>query len=502
MINLQSYKKFLWNFNNKNILIKILFLLLLIRFISACIYCFMPINAPHNWRQTDTIGVTLSYWIRWNTSSTTPWYIPSVLNSGDTNGVMPMEFPILNIINAPFFYFGPYWGKVLSGLFVSFVVLCLIFVNLKIWKNTIIQGVPVFESILLFSIFSYSAQFLYRFMPDSISIILCLISVGITWNNKKYILPFILSTIGLLMKPTSIIIFVLYLAHKNKLLKLINLIWMLPSIIISYLYYIYGVKYISTYQEMTGLFYVQKRPFFKSIKEFFSQYINVINNLNNYSLFNYGFLFSIIVIFYYFFKEKKIYFYWLWITATVQFIIIAGLDGAHAFVHYYYMAGISPTMSLIAIGIWNLLKSKILKAIAFLIFIKMFISICMLDIFGINLANSIKNLFTVKNNKINNNYIPKNVPNSPGEPAAIRADDSPFKICAKLKERNPDFPWNKGYIFQSTNTYYPSLGLCFGEREASKSSNFGFFYKSLPIPKTCIITDSEETIAIGKCNTN
>ncbi|MBX9840039.1 MAG: hypothetical protein K2X69_17190, partial [Silvanigrellaceae bacterium] len=215
-----------------------------------------------------------------------------------------MEFPLLNMISAPFFSFGPYWGRTLSGLFVCFIVLSLVLINLKIWKNIKIQGVPVFESILLFSIFSYSAPFFYRFMSDPISILLCLTSVGITWNKKTFISPFILATIGLLMKPTSIIIFALYLAHENRFKKSINFIWMLPSIIISYLYYIYGVKYISSFQEMSGLFYIQQRPFLKSLNEFFSQYANVIHNINNYSLFNFGFLFAIIVIFYSLFKER------------------------------------------------------------------------------------------------------------------------------------------------------------------------------------------------------
>lgn len=230
--------------------------------------------------------------------------------------------------------------------------------------------------------------------------------------------------------------------------------------------------------------------------------MNVIHNINNYSFFNYGFLFAIIVTFYYFFKERRIYYYWLWITAAMQYIIIAGLDGVHAFIHYYYMAGIAPTISLIAIGVWNLLKNKILKVIAFLIFIKMFISICMLDVFGVNLVDLVKNVLYKNNNTVSYNYIPKNVPNSLEKPIDTRVDDSPFKICAKLKERNPDFPWNTGHAFQSTYTFYPSLGLCFGEREASKSSKYGFFYKSVPLPAGCILIDSEDMIAVGICNKN
>ncbi|MBX9840038.1 MAG: hypothetical protein K2X69_17185 [Silvanigrellaceae bacterium] len=69
MINLQIYKNFMSSLHNKINIIRVLFFLLLIRFISACIYCFMPINAPQNWRQTDTIGVALSYWIRWSTDT-------------------------------------------------------------------------------------------------------------------------------------------------------------------------------------------------------------------------------------------------------------------------------------------------------------------------------------------------------------------------------------------------------------------------------------------------
>ena len=270
MTNTPIHKEFICYLQNKTNLVKVLFLFLFIRFISACIYCFMPINAPQNWRQTDTIGVALSYWIRWQTDSnfTVPWYLPSVLNSGDTNGIMPMEFPLLNIMSAPFFYFGPYWGRALSGLFVCLIVLSLIIINLKIWKNIKIQEIPVFESILLFSVFSYSAPFLFRFMPDPISVLLCLSSVGIAWNEKKFILPFILSTIGLLMKPTSIIVFVLYLAHENRFKKSINFIWMFPSIIIAYFYYTFGVKYISSFQEMNGFFIFNNDHFLILSKNF------------------------------------------------------------------------------------------------------------------------------------------------------------------------------------------------------------------------------------------
>ncbi len=480
---------------------KILFLLLIFRFICAIIYCFMPINAPQNWRQTDTLGVSLSYWMKWThlQEYTTPWFLPSVLNSGNTDGVMPMEFPLLNFLSAPFFALGAYPGKVMASIFVCCIVFGLVFANLKVWKNIKIYEITAFDSILLFSVFSFSAPFFWRFMPDSISVLLCLLAVGMSWEKKKILFPFLVSLMGLLMKPTSVIVFALFLADKNCFIRIRNFIWLLPSVVLTYLFYTVGINYISKYQQIEGLFFVQKRPFFLSLYAFFSNYKEVFANLNTYSLFNFGFVFAIFFMIYKFFKEKKIYFFRLWFIAIIQYIIIAGLDGTHAYVHYYYMAGISITMSFIAIGIWKNLEHKILKLIAFVIFFKMYLSICMQDALGVNLSTFAKENILGKKVLYHENYIPKSVKNAPESDVALKGDDSPFKVCEQLKQRNPNLPWNKAYVFRSTPTYYPTLGLCFGEREASLTAEYGFFYKNTPIPTDCVIIDSLDMIQLGVC---
>ncbi|WGL59344.1 hypothetical protein QEJ31_12505 [Pigmentibacter sp. JX0631] len=488
-------------FSNIIKLRNILYIFLTFRFLCAIVYCFMPINSPQNWRQTDTLGVALSYWIKWTHLSEfkTPWYLPSVLNSGNTDGVMPMEFPLLNFVAAPFFSLGAYEGKVLASLFACCMVLILLFCNLKIWKNIKIYEIPAYESILLFSCFSFSAPFFWRFMPDSISVLFCLLAVGLTWKQKRFIPAFLFSTIGLLMKPTSVIVFAFFLADKNCFNRIKNFIWLIPSVSITYFFYTFGVAYISNYQEIGGLFYIQKRPFFYSLYSFFLDYKQVLANLNTYSLFNFGFVFAIFFLLFKIVKEKKVYFLTLWIIAIIQYVTIAGLDGTHAFVHYYYMAGISFTMSFIALGIWKNLDNKILKLIAFFIFFKMYLSICMQDALGINFSTFVRENILGKKVIYHENYIPKNVQNAPESDIALKGDDSPYKTCAELKQRNPNFPWDKAYVFRSTPTYYPSLGLCFGEREAAKKSEYGFFYKNTKIPDDCKIVDTINMIQLGIC---
>ena len=86
--------------------INIIILLLIGRFIVGLYYSCFAVGAPDAWRQTDGLSVAYAYYLRWTFEPFT-WHslLPAVLNSGHNTGIVAMEFPILNVLLAPLFYF-------------------------------------------------------------------------------------------------------------------------------------------------------------------------------------------------------------------------------------------------------------------------------------------------------------------------------------------------------------------------------------------------------------
>jgi hypothetical protein len=106
-----------------------------IRLLSLIATSFLSLTPPHLWRQIDTLSVSLRYYLRWFVESGSPLFLPAVLNSGDSLGIMPMEFPLLNILFAPAFGLGPYYGKVLCLIAYVLFVFGFSLWNALIWKD-------------------------------------------------------------------------------------------------------------------------------------------------------------------------------------------------------------------------------------------------------------------------------------------------------------------------------------------------------------------------------
>jgi hypothetical protein len=156
----------------------------------------------------------------------------------------------------------------------------------------------------------------------------------------------------------------------------------------------------------------------------------------------------------------------LWIIFILQYILIAALDGDHALIHYYYFISLTPTCACIAILIWRNIENKLIKFILLILFLGRFFDICHYDI------RNIKFLF--------------------------KQELLSYKQCENLKIRRSDFPWNQNYIFTSKPEAYPTLGICFGEREGSKKNQYGFAIDN-NFPKECSKIDSEGRYSLVKC---
>lgn len=463
----------------------------MIRAFAACINSFLPFDLPHIIRQTDTMAVAMRYWSRWVYEPYTENLLyPAVLNSGQSYGFMPTEFPILTMVTAPFFLFGPYLGKIFACLFMCFLVLYLTYINLKIWKNIKILEISAFNMILLFPIFSFSASIGWRFIPDFISVQLCLIAIGLTWNKTSYIKPFILTLVGLLLKPVTVILFPLYLLNKNIFKSIYNLIWLLPAVLLSFLYYTKGIAYLEKFREIPTNFGVHKDIGIASLLDLLTRYKEFFEFINYHPLFPYGFVFVSVIYLFYILRRQKFHHFTLWLVIVLQIIILGILDGSHSIVHFYYWFGIAPSFCLLALGTWDLLSKDsnyfkiFLKAVFVGLFLVRFFEVCYFDV---------RLLFNV-NKRLN--------------------ADVPFIDCFLLKFRNPEFPWNKGYVFYSDNTEAPYIGACFAERTNYPSENiektifdnnlkdkyrYGIMTMNTKIRENCDVIDRSGKVIIIKC---
>ena len=234
-----------------------LILLLVIRFISGVFYSLVPVHGVHIWRQTDVISVAYSYYLRYFVEHNfLHFLLPSVLNTDAGEfSIVRMEFPLLNFILAPCFAFGPYWGKVFANLTVILINYTLVFVNYQLLKNIRIANVSAGLSVLLLVNFSFTATWTTRVMPDVVSMLLVFTAVSLSWSNPKTKLSLLFATLGILIKPTSLIVLLLNLLKqstfssylKSKQLK-VDLIWSGLSIAVGLIYYLGVTKYIGLFE--------------------------------------------------------------------------------------------------------------------------------------------------------------------------------------------------------------------------------------------------------------
>jgi len=471
----------------KNFISKTILFFLFLKIFIAIIYCFLPLDFPHLHRQTDTLGVSLRYFLRWmyeNPTLTGTQFFPAILNSGDFNGIMAMEFPIINILTAPFFYFGPYWGRVFSGLFLVTIVTTGIFVNARIWSRINIANVNMKSVMLLFPIFSFSLEYTWRFMPDFLSVLFCYLAIGLAWHNdeslkpKRWILCFALASLGMLLKPTAIISFLILFLHPcilNRYLW-VNLFrsfsWIPVSIAIALCYYTFGVKFIAEFSEVKTLFAVHMRSPLHALLGFFNP-APFYKLLNTYAFPHYSFWFIFIISIWIFIKARKRIFLALWVVAFAQIFAIGILDGAHSFIHIYYYIGAAPVFALVFLSfVYN--AKFILPTILYNFLMCLFLAFYIRQFCDVAYTD-LRSLFMSSDNMTYD-----------------------YTACKNIKENTPYLPWDQNYVFRTEFEGFPTLGICFGERTNSNLSEYGIYEKQ-KIPNNCNLIETSGRYAVVRC---
>ena len=476
-------------FNKKNILHWI-YLSLGLKYFILVIRSFLPFVLPEVWRQYDTMGISLRYWSRWSLESfpqnfgfLEKYILPAILNSGDFFGIVPMEFPILNILTAPFFVFGHEIGRSLASSFLYLLTFALTIINAKIWKGKKIFGLQAYPAFLLLPLFSVGLTWSCKFMPDYLSLLFVCMGIALIWKNtptKKNIwLSLLFCSLGLLLKPTSVIIFALLIGNswlfkgKNKTRDFgqfrplfIPFVVVSISSSLSFFYFTKIKEWIGKFQDVPDTFYLKIIPLSQALGEFSENYVYIVK-LFGQILFFFGGLFIIFgILIAKTIKVKRYCIHWIWFVMVLQFLFVALLTGKQGYSHMYYFIGATPFCCLLYFAAWKHTHLKLFRLLLLIGFI-----IPLFERFGMDLKNYVQPW----------------------------RKDTTYEECRKLIYQNPDFPWDQGYLFRSPLENFPQLGVCFGERQGSQKNKFGFSYLG-NLPKECRVVDEMNQFILFQCS--
>lgn len=446
-----------------------LFILLGIRVVVLMIRSFLPLGGAEVFRQTVTLGMSMRYYSRWFLESgATHKLLPAVLDSGETQGILPSEFPFLNFLGAPGFVFGPWIGRAIAIILLTLLVFLLTLWNASIWREKKVAGIPAYSAMLLLPIFSIALGWSGKFMPDFLSALLVTIAVGLSWDQPRRWASFAWATAGLLMKPTAVIVFCLLLLHEQKYKKWKEAaIWLIPATILSALYFTAGAHWIEKYQEVEALVGI-KRTFTTAGLVGFFKYNESVRNFYYMRAFFPGGIFLIPFIAAFTPPLKGFpRFSFLWAISLLQILIIAVMDGVGVYAnHDYYLVGMAPVFCLLYIEAWERTQNAWIKMILIVGICVPFIEMCAMDLRVLYKGNS--------------------KPWLDSQTASLRA-------------RHPEIPWRSGFVFRSGGEVYPQLGLYFGERVGSKTSKFAFLWKDTYPTSGCKLIDQSEDLVLAQC---
>lgn len=449
---------------------------LTLRVIAGIIKAGLPHDLPHRWREIDTYGVAVRYWIRW--SHSTPdlsLFLPAVLGSGDAYGIMPMEFPLFSLLAAPFVAAGPVWGYFLAHLAMFTFNAGLLLYCALLWDRTTLSNVPMKLMCLSLAVVTVASGYLSKFMPDFLSLVLVLIAVSGAWNRSWLVRSFAFATLGLLIKPTTLIVFGVLLLHPDfRSFIRRQMLWIVPATAVAITYYTFGIKFLETFQDLPGLYAVKARPVIGSLVDFFTEPRKILVLVTTKLMFAPG-LFLVLLVWPFSTRGDRIFFGRLFMVLGLQMFAIAALAGEHVFVHEYYFIGCAPVLSILIWKVYLVIARMNypvrLKKVAAAVFAVLI------------LATVVDRLqFDVRS------LVP-----------AIAERYLSQRDCLQIKVRNPDVPWDQDRVFRSANGFFPETGVCFHEREGSTTSRYGILTASAEIPDGCKALDREGSAVLIDC---
>jgi hypothetical protein len=439
------------------------------RYACLAIACLLPLSNPHTHRQTDTLGITLRFWSRWMATEEPGFWMrlfPVALNSADSFGYVVTEAPLLNWVLAPWFALGPYWGSVGARLTLLTLVFACLAACARNWRGMAWHGVPLSRVAWFFPLFSLGAVYSGKFIPDTLATVALLAAVSRGWTRPAFAVSFLLAATGLLIKPTSVVVLAWVFLHPDRF-SFRRWSWVPLALVVGAVYYVLVVPRLLTYQDSPFAFYVGLRSPLQSLGAFLADPAGWLKLLGRHYFSQLG---TAILLLGWAWARAPLSRAYLGLIAllVIQTLTIGALDGTHGLQHTYYYLGVFPTVCLLVLGFLHSPR------------VHRFAKAALWVIIAVSLLK-----FTARDW----HWL---------EPSFVYSEALPLS-CARLKRRNPAFPWNEQNPFRSNYEAYPTLGLCFGERSAASRGRYGFFHGAERVPVGCTVTDKESTIVLVEC---
>lgn len=315
--------------------------LILLKSLVVLVSAALPLSGTHTFRQTDTLGVTLRYWLRWTQEAELHWPLfPAVLNPGDQYGITPTEFPIINIFFAPLFSLGIEPGRLLVTVLFSSACLYLLYLNHKHWRTESVLGIQIKSSALLLLIFGCAQMYFDKYIPDIMAFLLFNLACALSWSKNRWKSSLLLATLALLIKPTVITAagILLFQTPKNILRHCLR--WILPAFILTLIYYTFGTSLIRQASDIAPLFNYEIRHPLESLTMMWSDRAELPKFLSK-SIFTVYIIYPMILFALLQAKSRQYTQLFLFSVIALQILPVFLLSGDLTFDHQYYFIGTS-----------------------------------------------------------------------------------------------------------------------------------------------------------------
>ncbi len=406
--------------------LRFLFLCLGFKVLSGLVKACLPHELPHRWRENDTYGVAVRYFLRWSveTAEDGTRILPAVLNSGAAVGITPMELPLYNLLAAPFIAAGEVWGFVLAHIVMFAICSLLLLAASRLWRGVCIENVQMQLVCLLLALFTLSSTYIYKFMPDFFSLILVFIGISGAWTKDWKYRAFFVVALGLMIKPTSIVVLGLLVLHPKPFEFAKSwLKWALPAVVFAVLYFTVGMDFVRKFEDVIVPFAVEMRPPAASLIDFFSEPVRLMKFLSTELVFVPGVFLFVLVLPVLRPAHRKVSLKLLMIF-VLQMLGLSALAGAHSFEHNYYFIGTAPTLAMLLLNSYKgLMAGRLPDVLKIAVLV-----LCLFSAF-VTLVEGVRS----QSRSILPGYKPA---------LAFQYD------CQTLKKRNPDWPWYQSYAFR------------------------------------------------------
>jgi hypothetical protein len=308
-----------------------------------------PLEYQHNWRQVSGLMVARNF-----LENNCNILFPETDDFRSNKANVGMEFPLLNYLHyiiSLLFGFEHWYGRLINLIISSLGLMAFYKILLFLLKN---KEVALFSTILLASSIWFS--FSRKMMPDTFSVSLVFIGIYFGQNflkDKRFyqvLLYSIFTSFSILSKiPASIylIVFLIYiLCHEYNLSSKVKiLVFTMPSLVFSYLWYFIWCKELSLEY---GYWFISERPFWMGLKEVFIKYdltlkSFIFNSFQGTILF----LVYIIGLIQLIRNKERI----ISITSLILlglFLVFVFKSGFFFYHHNYYIIPFVPVMALVA----------------------------------------------------------------------------------------------------------------------------------------------------------